>query len=276
MQQKIKTGLVLEGGAMRGMFTAGVLDVMMKNGIDFDGAIGVSAGAAFGCNIKSRQPGRVIRYSTKYCTDWRFSSWKSFFKTGDLYGAEFCYKTIPYELDPMDFETFDKNPMEFYGVCTNVETGKPYYHRFYFTASASMPLVSQIVEVDGKKLLDGGVADSIPIKFWEHKGYNKNVVVLTQPLGYVKNPNKLLPLIKVRYKEYPDFVSSVRNRHIRYNKTIDYIREKELKGELFVIRPPKALEIGGMEHNPDELRRVYEIGIKTMESKLEDLKKYLN
>lgn len=284
MQQKIKTGLVLEGGAMRGMFTAGVLDVMMKNGIDFDGAIGVSAGAAFGCNIKSRQPRRVIRYSTKYCTDWRFSSWKSFFKTGDLYGAEFCYKTIPYELDPMDFETFAKNPMEFYGVCTNVETGKPYYHRFsngmgkdmyYFTASASMPLVSQIVEVDGKKLLDGGVADSIPIKFWEHKGYNKNVVVLTQPLGYVKNPNKLLPLIKVRYKEYPDFVSSVRNRHIRYNKTIDYIREKELKGELFVIRPPKALEIGGMEHNPDELRRVYEIGIKTMESKLEALKEYL-
>lgn len=284
MQQKIKTGLVLEGGAMRGMFTAGVLDVMMKNGIDFDGAIGVSAGAAFGCNIKSRQPGRVIRYSTKYCTDWRFSSWKSFFKTGDLYGAEFCYKTIPYELDPMDFETFEKNPMEFYGVCTNVETGKTYYHRFsngmgkdmyYFTASASMPLVSQIVEVDGKKLLDGGVADSIPIKFWEHKGYNKNVVVLTQPLGYVKNPNKLLPLIKVRYKEYPDFVSSVRNRHIRYNKTIDYIREKELKGELFVIRPPKTLEIGGMEHNPDELRRVYEIGIKTMESKLEALKEYL-
>lgn len=284
MQQKIKTGLVLEGGAMRGMFTAGVLDVMMKNGIDFDGAIGVSAGAAFGCNIKSKQPGRVIRYSTKYCTDWRFSSWKSFFKTGDLYGAEFCYKTIPYELDPMDFETFDKNPMEFYGVCTNVETGLPLYHKFttgkgedmqYFTATASMPLVSQIVEVDGKKLLDGGVADSIPIKFWEHKGYNKNVVVLTQPLGYVKKPNKMLPLIKLKYKEYPDFVSSVRNRHIRYNNTIDYIREKELKGELFVIRPPKALEIGGMEHDPDELRRVYDIGVGTMESKLEALKEYL-
>lgn len=284
MQQKIKTGLVLEGGAMRGMFTAGVLDVMMKNGIDFDGAIGVSAGAAFGCNIKSRQPGRVIRYSTKYCTDWRFSSWKSFFKTGDLYGAEFCYKTIPYELDPMDFETFDKNPMEFYGVCTNVETGKPYYHRFsngmgkdmyYFTASASMPVVSKIVEVDGHKLLDGGVADSIPIKFWEHKGYNKNVVVLTQPLEYIKKPNKMLPLIKAMYKQYPNMVEAVRVRHIHYNKTIKYIREKELKGDLFVIRPPKALEIGSMEHNPDELRRVYEIGIKTMESKLEDLKKYL-
>ena len=284
MDQNIKKGLILEGGAMRGLFTAGVIDVMMKEGIDFDGAVGVSAGAAFGCNIKSRQIGRVIRYSTKYCKDWRFSSWKSLFKTGDLYGAEFCYKTIPYELDPMDFETFDKNPMEFYGVCTNVETGKPYYHRFsngmgkdmqYFIASASMPIVSRTVEVDGHKLLDGGVADSIPIKFWEHKGYNRNVVVLTQPLEYEKKPNKMLPLIKLKYKEYPDFVEAVRVRHIHYNKTTEYIRQKELKGELFVIRPPNALEIGGMEHNPDELRRVYEIGIHTMEEKVEALKKYL-
>lgn len=284
METKIKTGLILEGGAMRGMFTAGVLDVMMKNGIDFDGAIGVSAGAAFGCNIKSKQPGRVIRYSTKYCTDWRFSSWKSLYKTGDLYGAEFCYKTIPYELDPMDFETFDKNPMEFYGVCTNVETGRPLYHKFsngkgkdmhYFTATASMPIVSRMVEIDGYKLLDGGVADSIPVKFWEHKGYNKNVVVLTQPLDYVKKPNKLLPIIKLMYKDYPDFVKAVASRHLYYNKTIEYIREKEEKGELFVIRPPKALEIGGMEHNPDELRRVYEIGIKTMEENLEELRKYM-
>ncbi|MCR5770683.1 MAG: patatin family protein [Butyrivibrio sp.] len=280
----MKKGLILEGGAMRGLFTAGVIDVMMKEGIDFDGAVGVSAGAAFGCNIKSRQIGRVIRYSTKYCKDWRFSSWKSLFKTGDLYGAEFCYKTIPYELDPMDFETFDKNPMEFYGVCTNVETGKPYYHRFsngmgkdmqYFIASASMPIVSRTVEVDGHKLLDGGVADSIPIKFWEHKGYNRNVVVLTQPLEYEKKPNKMLPLIKLKYKDYPDFVEAVRVRHIHYNKTTEYIRHKELKGELFVIRPPRPLEIGGMEHNPDELRRVYEIGIHTMEENVEALKKYL-
>ena len=285
MEQKVKTGLILEGGAMRGMFTAGVIDVMMKNGIDFDGTIGVSAGAAFGCNIKSKQPGRVIRYSTKYCTDWRFSSWKSLLKTGDLYGAEFCYKTIPYELDPMDFDTFDKNPMEFYGVCTNVDTGRPLYHKFtngkgkdmqYFTATASMPLGSQIVEIDGYKLLDGGVADSIPIKFWEHKGYNKNVVVLTQPLGYIKKPNKMLPIIELKYKDYPAFVKAIRTRHIRYNRTIDYIRQKELSGEIFVIRPPKALEIGGMEHNPDELRRVYEIGTNTMEENLKALRQFMH
>ena len=284
MDQKVKKGLILEGGAMRGMFTAGVLDVMMRENIDFDGTIGVSAGSAFGCNIKSKQIGRVIRYATKYCNDWRFSSWKSLFKTGDLYGAEFCYKTIPYELDPMDFETFNKNRMEFYGVCTDVETGKPYYHKFsngkgkdmqYFIASASMPVVSRIVEVDGKKLLDGGVADSIPVKFWEGKGYNKNVVVLTQPLGYVKKPNKILPLIKLMYKKYPEFVETVGQRHIYYNQTLEYIRKKELTGELFVIRPPHELNIGSMEHEPSELRRVYEIGVQTMEERINELKKYL-
>ena len=185
----------------------------------------------------------------------------------------------------MDFDTFDKNPMEFYGVCTNVDTGRPLYHKFtngkgkdmqYFTATASMPLVSQIVEIDGYKLLDGGVADSIPIKFWEHKGYNKNVVVLTQPLGYIKKPNKMLPIIELKYKDYPAFVKAIRTRHIRYNRTIDYIRQKELSGEIFVIRPPKALEIGGMEHNPDELRRVYEIGTNTMEENLKALRQFMH
>lgn len=282
--EKIKRGLVMEGGAMRGMFTAGVIDVMMENGIDFDGAIGVSAGAAFGCNIKSRQIGRVIRYATKYCNDWRFCSWKSLFKTGDLYGAEFCYKDIPYELDPMDFDTFANNPMEFYAVSTDVDTGKAQYHKFgdgkgkdmkYFMSTASMPIVSKIVEVDGKGLLDGGVSDSIPIKFWEHKGYNRNVVILTQPIDYVKKPNKMMPLIKVVYNKLPNLVQAVKIRHIEYNKTTRYIRNKEESGELFVIRPPKALEIGSMEHNPDELRRVYNIGRETMQARVEDLKKYL-
>lgn len=283
-EKKIRTGLVMEGGAMRGMFTAGVIDVMMENGITFDGAIGTSAGAAFGCNIKSKQPGRVIRYSTTYCRDWRFSSFRSLIKTGDIYGAEFCYKTIPYELDLLDFDTFVKNPMEFYAVCTDVETGRPLYHKFttgmdkdmyYFMASASMPVVSRIVEVDGKKLLDGGISDSIPIKFWEHKGYNKNVVILTQPLDYVKKPNKMLPLIRHIYRDYPELIEDVKVRHVRYNNTTKYIREKELTGQLFVIRPPQALNISSIEHDPAELRRVYDLGVATMKEQLDNLKSYL-
>lgn len=283
-KKEIKTGLVMEGGAMRGLFTAGVLDVMMENDITFDGAIGVSAGAAFGCNIKSRQPGRVLRYTKEYCKDPRFASFRSLIKTGDIYGAEFCYKTIPYELDLLDFEEFGKSPMEFYGVCTDIESGRPLYHKFtsgmdkdmyYFMASASMPVVSRTIEVDGRKLLDGGISDAIPIKFWESKGYNKNVVILTQPLDYVKKPNKLLPLIRLMYRDYPELIEDVKVRHFRYNNTTKYIKEKELRGELFVIRPPKALKIGSVEHNPKQLQRVYDMGVDAMRARIYDLRQYL-
>ncbi len=283
-KKEIKTGLVMEGGAMRGLFTAGVLDVMMENDITFDGAIGVSAGAAFGCNIKSRQPGRVLRYTKEYCKDPRFASFRSLIKTGDIYGAEFCYKTIPYELDLLDFEEFGKSPMEFYGVCTDIESGRPLYHKFtsgmdkdmyYFMASASMPVVSRTIEVDGRKLLDGGISDSIPIKFWESKGYNKNVVILTQPLDYVKKPNKLLPLIRLMYRDYPELIEDVKVRHFRYNNTTKYIKEKELRGELFVIRPPKPLKIGSVEHDERQLQRVYDMGVDAMRERIYDLRQYL-
>ena len=189
----MKKGLILEGGAMRGMFTAGVIDVMMENGIEFDGAIGVSAGAAFGCNYKSRQIGRAIRYNMRFCNDPRYCGLRTLLKTGDLYSKDFCYKEVPLKHDIFDFETFRNNPMEFYVVCTDVETGKPVYKKCdnfdnnnfeWIRASASMPIVSNIVEIDGTKLLDGGVADSIPIRYFESIGYDKNVVILTQPRGY--------------------------------------------------------------------------------------------
>ena len=191
----MKKGLVMEGGGMRGLFTAGVIDVFMENGIEFDGAAGVSAGAAFGCNIKSRQPGRVLRYNMAYCKDSRFCSMRSLLKTGDMFGAEFCYHTLPYELDLFDTEVYDTNPMEFHVVCTDVETGLPVYKNCmkadhiameWFRASASMPLVSRVVEVDGYKMLDGGIADSIPIAYFKSIGYDRNVVILTQPKEYRK------------------------------------------------------------------------------------------
>lgn len=277
-----KIGLIMEGGAMRGMFTAGVTDVMMENGITVDGAIGVSAGAAFGCNYKSNQPGRVIRYNSKYCRDPRYAGLRSLIKTGNLFGAEFCYVEIPQKLDLFDEEAFIRNPMEFYVVCTDIETGEAIYHRCgeseneleWFRASASLPLASKPVEADGKKLLDGGIADSIPLKYFESIGYNKNIVLLTQPKGFVKQKNKLVPIIRRALKEYPKVAELLSNRHNDYNETIAYIEEREKSGDILVIRPPVALNIKPVCRDPEELRRVYNIGRKTAEEMLEQIKAF--
>lgn len=281
----MKKGLILEGGAMRGMFTAGVIDVMMENEIEFDGAIGVSAGAAFGCNYKSKQIGRVIRYNTKFCRDKRFSGFRSLIKTGNIYNTEFAYGEVPLKHDVFDFDTYQKNPMDFYVVCTDLETGKAVYHNYtgkedhgfdWIRASASMPLVSQIVEIDGKKLLDGGMADSIPVKFFEKAGYEKNVVVLTQPENYVKKPNSLMPLIRAKYRNYPKLIETMENRHLMYNQTLSYIARKEKEGTLFVIRPKEKLQIGKIEKNPEKLKEIYEIGRKTALPLIPKIKKFLN
>jgi predicted patatin/cPLA2 family phospholipase len=279
-----KYGLIMEGGAMRGMFTAGVMDVLMENRIHFDGAIGVSAGAAFGCNFKSNQIGRVIRYNKKYCKDPRFCSIRSLIKTGDLYGAEFCYTTIPYELDLFDCEAYLNNPMDFYVVCTDVETGKPVYRKcitgrdedlIWIRASASMPIASRVVEATGYKLLDGGISDSIPLEYFESLGYNKNVVILTQPKGYIKKPSKALPLIKASLKDYPNVYKTMQNRHNDYNETISFIEEKEKSGDVLVIRPPEKLPVGRVEHNPDKLQIAYDIGVKTALEQLEEIKSFI-
>lgn len=281
----MKKGLILEGGAMRGMFTAGVIDVMMENEIDFDGAIGVSAGAAFGCNYKSKQIGRVIRYNTKFCRDKRFSGLRSLIKTGNIYNTDFAYGEVPLKHDVFDFDTYQNNPMDFYVVCTDLETGKAVYHNYtgkedhgfdWIRASASMPLVSQIVEIDGKKLLDGGMADSIPVKFFEKAGYEKNVVILTQPENYVKKPNSLMPLIRAKYRNYPKLIETMENRHLIYNQTLSYIARKEKEGTLFVIRPKEKLQIGKIEKNPEKLKVIYEIGRKTALPLIPEIKKFLS
>jgi predicted patatin/cPLA2 family phospholipase len=279
-----KYGLIMEGGAMRGMFTAGVMDVLMENEIHFDGGIGVSAGAAFGCNYKSNQIGRVIRYNKKYCKDPRYCSIRSLIKTGDLYGAEFCYSTISYELDIFDSDAYFKNPMEFYVVCTDVETGKPVYRNCitgleedltWIRASASMPIASKVVEATDYKLLDGGISDSIPLKYFESLGYNKNVIILTQPKGYIKKPSKALPLIKTSLKDYPNVYKTMQNRHNDYNETISFIEEKEKSGDVLVIRPPEKLPVGRVEHNPDKLQIAYDIGVKTALEQLEEIKNFI-
>ena len=249
----MKRGLVLEGGAMRGMFSAGAMDVMMEQGISFDGIMGVSAGAVFGCNYKSNQPGRVLRYNLRFCQDPRYCSFRSFLKTGDLYGGEFCYREIPNKLDPFDRAAYRASPMDFYVVAADVETGQAVYRNCleggeedlqWFRASASMPLAARVVEVGGLRLLDGGMADSIPIQKMESLGYDRNVVILTQPLGFVKEKNSALPLMRLTLRKYPKLLDTMARRHQRYNETTAYIREKERRGELFVLRPEAPLDIG--------------------------------
>ena len=214
----MKKGLVLEGGAMRGLWTAGVTDVMMEHDIWPDGLIGVSAGAAFGCNYKSRQIGRAIRYNTRFARDRRYSGVWSLVTSGDYFNAKFGYHVVPYEYDLFDTKTFEQNPMQFIVVCTDVETGEAVYHDMnhvsfdeleWLRASASMPLVSKVVEVQGRKLLDGGVSDSIPLSYFESIGYDRNVVILTQPLGYQKQPSKLMPLMRLSLREHPQFVTAM-------------------------------------------------------------------
>lgn len=269
---------------MRGLFSAGIMDVMMENGITYDGIIGVSAGAVFGSNYISGQIGRSIRYNLKYCKDKRYGGLYSLLTTGDIYNKNFCYNEIPLKYDPFDFAAFESNPAAFYVVCTDVETGKPVYHRYtgrkdhgfdWIQASASMPVVSRIVTIDGQKLLDGGVADSIPIRQFEQMGYDRNVIILTQPKNYRKNENSLMPLIRHKYRAYPEFIKTNENRHLVYNDTLDYIFKKEKEGSVFVFRPDEALPVSRVEKDPVKLQAAYDLGRKAGEEKLESLKAFL-
>ena len=276
-------GLVLEGGGFRGMYTCGVIDVFMENGICFDEVVGVSAGAAFGCNIKSKQIGRALRYNKRFCRDSRYSGLKSFIKTGDLYNKEFAYGIVPTILDPFDTKTFRENPLKFTVVCTDIHTGNPVYHEIqngdttdieWIRASASIPIVSKPVKLDGYELLDGGVSDSIPVN-WMLERSDKTVIVLTRDKSYHKEPMKYIHLLKKAFKEYPKLQKALENRYIVYNKTLDEIEQLEREGKVFVIRPSKPIACAMIEKDPDHLQEIYDIGRRDALHYLEDLKKYL-
>ena len=279
----MKRGLVLEGGAMRGLWTAGITDVMMEHGIEPDGLIGVSAGAAFGCNYKSRQIGRAIRYNTRFAKDPRYSGVRSLLRSGDYFNAEFGYHIVPKQYDIFDDDAFNQNPMEFIVVCTDVETGKPVYKPLtkvtsdtydWIRASASMPLMSRVIELEGRKLLDGGVGDSIPLEYFESMGYDRNLVILTQPMGYQKKHLKLMPLIRMTLRKYPNMIKAMNERHIMYNKELAYVEQAEKEGRCLVIRPDAKIPIGHISHNPDEMRNVYDMGRSVGERYIESIKDF--
>lgn len=281
----MKNGLVLEGGGLRGLFSSGVMDVMMENGIKPDGIIGVSAGATFGCNYKSNQPGRALRYNIDFKDDPRFMGFRTLLKTGDLVSNEFSYHILPRELDVFDNETYTNNPMEFYVVCTNVETGEAVYKKIdtmddhnldWLRASASLPALSRPVKIDGYTLLDGGMADSIPLAYFQGKGYGRNIVILTQPLGFRKKKPSIMPIMKFLLRKTPVVAEALAKRHIMYNKELDYIAEQAKIGNTMLIYPDIELPIGRIEMNADKMRNVYNMGRKVGEEKLNAIKAFYN
>lgn len=280
----MRLGLVLEGGAMRGLFTAGVIDVMMEASIRYDGIIGVSAGSSFGCNYKSWQPGRVLRYNLRYGKDPRYMGLRSLLTTGNLVGAQFAYHTLPLELDIFDIETFEADPTEFYLVCTDVHNGNPVYYRMdrvdydsleWLRASASMPVVTKPVKVGCYEMLDGGISDSIPLKYFQQIGYDRNVVVLTQPRDYLKKPVKGW-LFKLLLRRYPKIAEAMIRRHEMYNSQLEYVRSESEKGDTFVIAPDFSLPIGRVEANPEKMKTVYNIGRQTANRLLPQILFFIN
>jgi len=278
------TRLVLEGGAFRGLFTAGVLDVLLENNIEIDEIVGVSAGALFGVNYFSKQKGRAIRYNKKYCGDKRYMSLRSLLLTGNYINKKFAFYKVTKQLDPFDNEKYKKTNKLFYAVVTNIETGKPEYFKIespiddleILRASSAVPLVSKIIKINSKKYLDGGISDSIPVYYNKDK-YNKNIVVLTQPLNYKKYPlsKQKERLIKLKYRKYPNLINTMINRHNNYNNLIKNIKEMEDKGEIFVIRPSKKLDIKLSEKSPEKMQMIYDHGVEIGNKILKDFKKYI-
>lgn len=275
-------GLVLEGGAMRGLYTAGVLDVFLDNNIKVDGIIGVSAGVLFGVNYVSKQKGRAIRYNKKFARDKRYMGMRSFLKTGNIINKDFAYYEIPSKLDVFDEEAFEKSYIDFWATATNIETGEAEYLKLtnvfnqmeVLRATSAMPIVSEIIELDGKKYLDGGVSDSIPVEKCKELGYDKIIVVLTRTVEYRKKKSKSL-LAKIKYKKYPKLIRTMEDRYKKYNETVEKVIDMEAKKEIFVIRPSKDLKLKRIEKDLDKLQAMYDLGISDCKRHLEDLKKYI-
>lgn len=277
-------GLVLEGGGMRVMFTCGVLDVLMEEGVSFAAAVGVSAGATFGCNLKSGQIGRAIRYNKRFCRDSHYGSFRSFLRTGNVYDTDFCYHRLPEQLDVFDNQAFLHNPMRFYVCATDMLSGQSVYHLCtdggaadidWFRASGSLPILSHPVPIDGRLYLDGGVADSVPLSFMQGLGYTKNVLILTRPYGARLRKSRALPLVRVHFRRYPALVRQVATRHTQYNACMEEIERQEAEKKIFVIRPSAPLDVPLMGSNPNTLERIYQMGRSTAQSLLPALQAYL-
>lgn len=276
-----KTTLVLEGGAMRGLYSAAVLDVFMQNDIKIDTIYGVSAGALFGLNYKSRQIGRALRYNLKYAHEKNYMGLYSLITTGDIMNRDFCFNKLVYELDKLDFETYKNSPVDFYAVVTNLQTGEAEYIKIddakkdleYFRASGSMPFVSRPVEVNGNFYLDGAVSDAVPFKKALESDCDKFIVVLTRPSGYRK---KYTPLpYKLCYGKFPNFIETAKNSYKKYNETMDLIEQYEAENKIIVLRPSKLIKMKRVEKDRKKLQRMYDLGTSDCLKKLDYIREYI-
>lgn len=278
------TGLLLEGGAMRGLYTAGVLDIFMQNSISIDGIIGVSAGALFGMNYKSKQMGRVLRYNKRFASNKNYMGLHSLITTGNIMNKDFCFNRLVNDLDPVNFEAYKNGKENFYAVVTNMATGKAEYIKIndlkkedqmeYLRASGSMPFLSKPVIVNGKSYLDGGIADSIPIKKLMTMGYDKNIVVLTRPEGYrKKKSNTFIP--QMYYRKYPNLTETINNRYQVYNQQLDLIKDLEASGKIFVLRPSRFVNIKRIERDLEKIQEMYDLGQEDALKKMDALDAYL-
>ena len=280
----MKVGLVLEGGGMRALFTAGVLDTLLDvKELDIDGIVGVSAGALFGANYVSGQKERAIRYNKKYARDKRYMGLHSWITTGNAVNKDFAFYELPFKLDVFDQEKFKESKIEFHVVMTNVENGQAEYvliedvfeQMEYLRATSALPFASKIIEINGKKYLDGGISDSIPIDYCQSLGYDKIILVLTRPENSYKE-DKLNFLYKLVYRKYPNLVERLINMGKDYEVVLKKIKDLETENKIFVIRPPKVLKIGRLEKNEDKIQNVYDIGLNTGKKEIDNLLKYLN
>lgn len=279
----IEAGLVVEGGGMRGVYTAGVLDYFMEKNLYFDDCYGVSAGACHISSYVSKQIGRSIKVTLDYINDKRYCSVNSLIKTGDMFGVEMLYDLIPNKLELYDYDTFNKFKGNFYSVVTNCKTGKAEYIKIKdmkkdiiaVRASSSLPLLSRIVEINGKEYLDGGITDSIPIKKSIKDGHKKNVVILTRDKTYRKSKPKFLSFLKFKYKKYPNLVKAIENRYKMYNETLDFLEEEKAKNKVFIIQPKLPVKISRIEKDKDKLKALYDQGYEDAKELYEDLMKFL-
>lgn len=280
-----RCGLVLEGGGFRCMFTAGVTDVLMEQGLVPGGVVGVSAGAAFGCNIKSGQVGRALRYNLRFAHSWRYTSWASWLLTGNLVNARFAYHTVPTRHDIFDAQAFASSPVTFWLVCTDVDSGHPVYHRLdrvdhealeWIRASASLPVVARIVRVGGHRLLDGGISDSIPLAFIQRQGFDRNIVVLTQPRSYRKQPSRAVSLACLWLRRHPNIRLALSRRHEMYNAQLDYVARQEALGHTLVIAPKEPLAIADITSDTAEMQRVYQLGRQAALSQIDHIRAFMS
>lgn len=278
----MKTALMLEGGGMRGFYTIGVLDCLMRRNICVDYVVGVSAGACHGVSYVSRQRGRSLRVNRAYCHDKRYLSFSNFAKTGSIFGMDFIFREIPDELDPFDYEAFSANPTDMEVGVTDIQTGEAVFFgkealvpgARILEASSSIPCFAPSVPIDGALYLDGGTASPLPVTRALERGCDRVLAVLTQPRGFIKKPEKLT-YYRRQYRDYPQLVRTMDERHHIYNGQVTHLRALEQQGMAMVIAPPRSLGIGRFDTEWKLLRSAYLQGYVDTQIREEAIRSFL-